>query len=219
LAAPPVFIDNVMYVDGGARFGVFSDDFGRVLVDWGRGFKDRTASAPGPAPEPPVIVYLIINGTLRLEPQCGYLECPNDGKVPTLSLDKLAPPHGRWSLPKLGLRSVDILENKVYALSAERIDRQTRLSHRGLRPAKIGPGEPDHVYEMPQELGLGTGARTCSDWSEMDEKIDHPLQFHPRYMHCLIDYGRSYMRKGLRWYLDESLQPELPPLSDRPAVE
>src|SRR5439155_1169497 len=60
LAAPPVFIDNVMYVDGGARFGVFSDDLGRLLVNWGRSRRDRKFSGPDPMPEPPVIVYLII---------------------------------------------------------------------------------------------------------------------------------------------------------------
>jgi len=215
LAAPPVFIDNVMYVDGGARFGVFSDDFGRVLLKWARDTKEHKPGTPPPPAEPPAIVYLIVNGTLRLDPRCGYLECPKDGKVPTLALDKLAPPHGTWSLPDLGLRSVDILENQVYALSAERIDRQTEYSGRALHAAKIGPGEPDHVYQMPPELGLGTGARTCSDWSEMDERIDHPLQFHARYMHCLIDYGRSYMRKGLRWDLPDRLQPEPQPLTDR----
>ncbi len=36
LAAPPAFIDNRMYIDGGARFGVFSDEIGEVLQEKSR---------------------------------------------------------------------------------------------------------------------------------------------------------------------------------------
>jgi hypothetical protein len=201
MAAPPVFIDNIMYVDGGARFGVFSDDVNRLVRKWAHEAAARRAMAAAgpPAADPPAIVYMIVNGTLRLEPECGYVDCPKDGKVPTLRAGALAPPHGSWSLPKLGLRSVDILENQVYALSVDRIEKEAVIAGRGLYFTRMGPGEPDHQFEMPAALGLGTGTRSCSDWSDVDDKVDHPLQFHPRYMHCLIDYGRSYMRKGLRW--------------------
>ena len=48
MAAPPVFIDNRMYVDGGARFGMFSDEIGDVIERRARPHRQRSAAKPTP---------------------------------------------------------------------------------------------------------------------------------------------------------------------------
>jgi hypothetical protein len=183
LAARPVFIDRVMYVDGGARFGVFSDDVGSPI---------RPAGEIGVAAVPTAKLYVIVNGTLGIKPRCPTDKCDSRGR-PDPKMN-----HSKWSLPDLGLRSVDILEHQVYALSVERIIRRADEGHE-YRAAQIRPAADKHLYTMPPELSaLGTGTKTCEEWSDVDD-VDHPLQFHPRYMHCLIDYGRARMRGDLKW--------------------
>ena len=49
---------------------------------------------------------------------------------------------------------------------------------------------------MPPEAGLGSGTRTCGEWHDVDRDTMHPVQFFPRYMWCLIDYGRQRGRAG-----------------------
>ena len=46
---------------------------------------------------------------------------------------------------------------------------------------------------LPEKLKLkeDISERTCSEWKDKDIEIDSPLEFHPRYMHCLISYGRK----------------------------
>jgi hypothetical protein len=187
IAAQPVFIDNYMYIDGGARFGVFSDEVGGVI---------RSAATAPPRAD----AYLIVNGTLSIDPDCGAEAkfCPAGGGPAPVPPGGVPPPHREWSLVGLGLRSVDILEHQVYRLSVERIEAQSKISGSTLHFARIEPASDDHRFTMPPELGLGTGTRTCGEWTAEDKRIDRPLQFYPRYMHCLIDYGRARLR-GLGW--------------------
>jgi hypothetical protein len=43
---------------------------------------------------------------------------------------------------------------------------------------------------------LGSGTRTCGEWTEVDRETLHPVQFFPRYMRCLIAYGQERGRTG-----------------------
>lgn len=113
-----------LFVDGGARFGVFLEDI--------QSFR----SAQGPAGADGVT--LIVNTRLTLGPW-------RDDD------DRLSPRKG-WLLTTLGLRTVRILENQVYRLSVQAVeDRAAELG--GLHMAYIskehipGGDEPDaHLY-------------------------------------------------------------------------
>jgi patatin-like phospholipase len=180
MAAPPVFIDNRMYVDGGARFGMFSDEVGSVIVDESR----RIANARRRSD-----VFLIVNGTLRINEDCGKappVTCPPYGA--------LEGGHADWNLLQLASRSEKILVNQVYRFSAERI--LTRDPANPPHFARINPDSDSHSYTMPPDAGLGTGTRTCAGWHDVDRDTLHPVQFFPRYMRCLIDYGRQRGRAG-----------------------
>lgn len=182
LAAPPVFIDNRMYVDGGARFGMFSDEIGSIISAEAR----EILSVP-----PRTDVYLIVNGTLLTSEQCGKaapVTCPPYGQ--------LEGAHANWNLIELAGRSEQILVNQVYRFSAARI-----LDGDPANPphfAKMNPDSDNHVYAMPPDAGLGSGTMTCSEWHDEDKRLLNPVQFFPRYMRCLIDYGRERGRAG-RW--------------------
>ena len=182
LAAPPVFIDNRMYVDGGARFGMFSDEIGDVISDEIREIR---------AVPPRTDVYLIVNGTLLTGEQCGKappVTCPPYGR--------LEGAHAPWNLIELASRSEQILVNQVYRFSAGRI-----LDGDPANPphfAKMNPDSESHIYAMPPDAGLGTGTMTCAEWHAEDKRLLNPVQFYPRYMRCLIDYGRQRGRAG-RW--------------------
>lgn len=172
LAAPPVYIDSRMYIDGGARFGLF------------KAAEDRVAAGMTRAPQR----FLVVNGTLETRAQCPFettkgADCPTTGKLRD------------WDLVDLGLRSVDILQNQIYRFSAEAAgsgDPEARF-------VRIGPEAKAHVFaatDLPGE----TGALSCAAWRARD-KLDRPepVQFEKRYMRCLIDFGRATMR-DLRWW-------------------
>ena len=38
------------------------------------------------------------------------------------------------------------------------------------------------------------GRHNCAEWRAEDKAKLHPIQFYPRYLHCLIDYGRQRWR-------------------------
>lgn len=147
-----------LFVDGGARFGVFLEDIQSFrAAEGGRGNDGVT---------------LIVNTRLTLGPW------HSDD-------DPLFPRKG-WLLTTLGLRTVSILENQVYRLSVQAVeDRAADLG--GIHMAYIskdgifGGEEPDaHLYR----------GKSCGTWQDEDEASDHPLEFYPRYMACLTDYGR-----------------------------
>lgn len=181
MAAVPVFIDNRMYVDGGARFGMFSDEIGSVIHDQIGAVRAVDQRSD---------VTLIVNGTLEINEECGKADpslCPPYGG--------LEGAHADWNLLGLAQRSEKILVNQVYRFSAGRI-----LERDPQNPpffARINAAASDgHIYAMPPEAGLGSGTRTCAQWMEVDRELLHPVQFYPRYMWCLIDYGYQRGRNG-----------------------
>ena len=174
LAAVPVFIDNRMYVDGGMRFGMFAND----VVGAARSHDKRNGTRSQ--------IYVIANGDLHTEPRCGKVEesaCTSENPS---GGDEL---HTSWSLLNLALRSEQVLVNQVYRFSADRIVREQEMGS-DVWFARIRANAQQHEFTMT-DPALGSGRRTCAQWNAEDERLLHPIQFYPRYMHCLIDYGRS----------------------------
>lgn len=143
-----------LYVDGGARFGVFFDQL-REVVD---------AKAPAD-------IDLIVNGVLYGRP---WLDSGGKSVI-------------RWSLVNVELRTVDLLENQVYRFSVDDVERWA-LANGTLRLAFISNEGLSHVTEDPDDheyAGL-----SCAKAAAVDDR-DKPMEFHPRYMRCLIDYGQQ----------------------------
>lgn len=179
VAAPPMFIDNREYIDGGARFGVFSDEIGSVL---------NAQGIPG-ALVSPRMSYIIVNGTLVVQKDCGTTAAACSDPQTGLPGWQPGLPHRSWSFLDLAQRSEDILTNQIYRFSADHIAARAEAASDGVRFTKIGADSDGYQADLSGS-GLGTGTKTCAQWNSDDAKSE-PLQFHPRYMRCLIDYGRS----------------------------
>jgi predicted acylesterase/phospholipase RssA len=112
----------------------------------------------------------------------------------------------KWDAVNLALRAVDILENQVSRFSLDAVE---RLASAGslyrYRLAFIDHARSDAFtyripgYEAPEE-------RTCFDWTEEDRLRDNPLEFHARYMACLLAYGRE-RGKAQDWDLELPAKP------------
>ncbi len=172
LAAPPVYIDGRMLVDGGMRFGVFraAEATGAALA--------RSVAAAQRTPLP--ASFVIVNGTLAIEQQCRFKEakdgsCPASGELRD------------WDLLELGLRSVDILTNQVYRFSAD------AATLPGSRFVRIEPDARDHAFN-----GRTCAAWRTLDKADKPP----PVQFHKREMLCLIDYGRTRSAAAKWWEVD-----------------
>ncbi|MEO7688572.1 MAG: patatin-like phospholipase family protein [Sphingomonas sp.] len=93
----------------------------------------------------------------------------------------------KWSSLTAGARAVSLLENQVYRFSVASAENYG-IAHGGLSMAFIsneglppGSEDPDaHVFN----------GKTCAEWTAIDN-LQKPLEFHPNYMSCLSDYGRT----------------------------
>lgn len=182
MAALPVFIDNRMYVDGGMRFGMFTDEIGNEL---------RRAAAIQRKPR----IYLIINGDQEVSRKCGKADPKNclEGPEPDPT-SNTAGEHKSWNFTQLALRSEGILANQVYRFSADRVKRQAHDTGFDLKSLQIGPDMMRHAFTL-DDADLGpTATHNCREWHDIDAAIDDPVQFFPRYMRCVIDYGRVRAR-------------------------
>ncbi|HEV7437078.1 patatin-like phospholipase family protein [Sphingobium yanoikuyae] len=179
IAATPVFINHRMYMDGGARFGVFSDEIGKVL-------EERSVS--GGLAGPPPTTYVLINGDQLIGTDCGtQADCGGDNPAPG-DLARLG--HKKWNFLDLALRSEEILVNQVYRFSADSIRASAEQEGTPFKFVKISPEVLDFKLDLTGS-GLDDGERTCRDWRQRDRDLSKPLQFHPRYMRCLIAYGQA----------------------------
>ena len=187
IAALPVFIDNRMYIDGGARFGLFSEEVGEAIRQRTELNKALHTSDQR--------YFAIVNGDLTLGDRCGKAD------------ESLCqPPHPRsggaygahrsWSLADLGGRSVSVLINQGYRFSAAHLNHRAKELNIPFKLARIEPDMASHRYRLrdpdrpsdPHPV-LGGGEMGCADWQKFDRDTDHPLEFHPRFMHCLVAYG------------------------------
>ncbi|MCE7796374.1 patatin-like phospholipase family protein [Sphingobium sufflavum] len=193
LSARPVFINDHMLVDGGARFGMFF-----VAAD--EALKPATVEAV-PTPVPPAQTYLIVNGTLEIAKECPRAEAA-DGHCPASGA------HKKWNLLELGIRTSDLLQNQGYRYSADYIERRNAevVPEGGMTPLpfRFARIEPDLWTHEASIQRLDNGAvekHSCREWQKRD--IDPkayglpgkpPVQFQKYYMRCLIDYGRARAR-------------------------
>ena len=198
LAALPVFIDNRMYVDGGARFGLFSSEFDRAFADIAK--NPTTEEAAVERRLALANVYAIVNGDLTTPETCGRQD---RSLCQTVGTDGRYGAHAGWNLLDLALRSERILVNQVQRMSLARINSKEESVR--FHPAWIQSQGRTHLFRMDHP-GLGSGQLTCAEWRAMDTDLVHPIQFHPREMHCLIDYGGWEFDQNLRWN-----QPPAPP--------
>jgi hypothetical protein len=193
-AAKPVFIDNRMYIDGGVRFAVFSEPLGeRVLV---RLEEERKRVDRDKDIDP--FVFMILNGDGEAKQRCGKAnkddDCINEY---TARPDRKFAPHERWDVLTLATRSVSLLINQVMRLSVDRAATLDGRSEDALVFAAIINIDKD-AHEMSTNVLPASlipqgfkGSKSCSEWREIDEKLDDPVEFHPRYMHCLVSYGQT----------------------------
>lgn len=215
LAAYPVSLNFVdedggaqthMFVDGGVRFGVFLKQLGDAVLaaeaaartedeaDW-RQRRDEAAAAGRPEPARPAAtvtvpnnVTVVVNG--RLFSRDWLIEDEADTRVPRRRV--LRP---TWNTLDLVERSVDLLTNQIYRFS---VDEAERFPLRGgtLRMAfisnqyleKLGTDPGDHEYSGWKVPDPPTPP-SCSNWTRYDDTHGDPLEFHPHYMACLLDYG------------------------------
>lgn len=175
-AARPVAIDNRLYVDGGLRYAVFDDRIGRVLRN--------SAKMAGPEAIMPSL-YMILNSDGEPKRRCG--------KVDETNCDPLTSTIGQredWNLIGLALRSVDLLVDQVHRLSIQRAtERAQEFAGQSyfarIRAADLGPqGEAFAITDFD-------GSKTCNAWRSEDDATDNPVEFHKRFMRCLIEYGRK----------------------------
>lgn len=193
MSALPVFINDHMLVDGGARFGMFFVAADEALRP------ARTEAVPMPVP--PAQTYLIVNGTLETEKQCPRREdadgtCPASGE------------HRSWNLLELGLRTADLLQNQGYRYSADYIRRRNaEVVPTGTNtplPFRFARIEPDLWTHRATIERIDTGmaeTHSCREWQDRDRHPQAygmpgkaPVQFQKYYMRCLIDYGRVRAR-------------------------
>jgi hypothetical protein len=194
MAALPVFIDNRMYIDGGARFGLFSGEIGEAIRQQAAAVRQLGIAAPR--------YYAIVNGDLSVSEQCGKAD-PRLCEPPHPPTGGAYGAHSDWSLDRLGLRSVAILINQGYRFSLSRLKAEADRLDIPFEWAKIDPDVAGHLYRLRNHQSetfephpvLGTGTMTCPDWEALDREADRPLEFHPRYMHCLVDYGEKRGRE------------------------
>lgn len=185
MAALPVFIEGKMYIDGGARFGVISDF---LSASYAR----QTKRLPGTSPRN---LFILVNGTLEADTTCELKNCDEYPMPPTTAGQ--VPHHASWTFDKLGLRSMSILINQSYRSSVYLARREAKDLNYQPRFARM---ESDYG-RYPARLDFDDPAGeqlSCREWSMRDEERDAPLEFHPRFMRCLIAYG-SARAKVLKW--------------------
>lgn len=184
MAALPVFIEGRMFIDGGARFGVIADFNAELL---------RDAVEKAAAPISPRHLYVLVNGTLETSRACGLGRCDDErpGPLPPTADTSPISAHGPWTFDKLAERSVSILINQSYRGSVFWARTNGTAEGYDVLFTRIKPGHLDHeanaaLKDEPDEK------LNCRQWSKRDDEIDRPLEFHPRFMRCLISYGETH---------------------------
>lgn len=194
MAALPVFIDGKMYIDGGARFGVISDFTASVYqqVAENRQAARRAQAAakgltlPDRLPPEPMNLYVLVNGTLEAGVTCHLQDCEKYPLPPAGSPGAGEP--GTWSIDKVGLRAMSILINQSYRSSV--FWATTRSEALGFTPhfSRIESPMREHRARLKFDNPAGEEL-TCAEWRARDKEKSNPLEFHPRFMQCLISYG------------------------------
>jgi hypothetical protein len=203
MAALPVFIDGRVYVDGGARNGMFGMQLLNQLYDLAASGGADPALAPN--------LYLLVNGTQEIDPDCdayrkqklapaGPSSAQDEFCGQTVGDPRATPPRRpTWSLATVGMRSVDVLVNQIYRANAQATFQAYQLAFHtadGFHFARMRSDAPDFTLGE-HSCGASAGyvpKNGRPTWYQLDEGTLHPLEFYPRYMKCLIAYGESRAR-------------------------
>lgn len=194
MAAAPAFIDNTMYIDGGTRFGLFSDSVLEVFHARKHGSGEH---APGmreglpPASVP--VVYSVIDGTLKLPPA----KCPKEDSSLCTPAQPLGPAdgqHRKWNIMDLLLSTEHILVNQVYRFSAEQVEADACDGAGCFNFLRIGGDVADFQFTYTDPATGQPAAKTCPQWAAIDNQVDDPIEFQKRYMRCLIAYGKAKVK-------------------------
>jgi hypothetical protein len=185
MSAAPVFIDNRLYIDGGARFGVLLDltakAYQRAVAKAQAEQRDSGA---------PKNLFVIVNATLEVPRFCGLSKCPvsSDG---TAIPPQRGAPHPDWHFLQLAQRSVSVMINQAYRSSVFIAQKQGTTEEFKIQFVRL---DPAHL-QFPAAIdfpGAGGEEKICYQWQLEDEKLSNPKEFFPRYMRCLIAYGRQH---------------------------
>ncbi|MBD3773455.1 MAG: patatin-like phospholipase family protein [Rhodobacteraceae bacterium] len=192
MAAPPTFIDNTMYIDGGTRFGLFSDSVLEVFHARKHGSGEHGAGMRDPAlPAASVpVVYEVIDGTLKLPPP----KCPKENTSLCTPDQPLGPPdgqHAKWNIMDLLLSTEHILVNQVYRFSAEQVQAEACEGPGCFNFLRIGEDVSTFSFTYADPTTGQPVAKTCPQWAAIDDQVDDPIEFQKRYMRCLIAYGKA----------------------------
>lgn len=150
------------FIDGGARYAVFFDQLSDAL------------KTQGGTKVTPTDIDVLVNGSLHL----GLWLHPKTRK-----------PRTTYSIMDIATRALSVLESQARetsvtsAIHAAKPGR-FRLAYVSKKNLTIMTDEPgNHPYTVNKV------ERTCEDWLEHDKRTLKPLEFHPNYMRCLVDYG------------------------------
>lgn len=150
------------FIDGGARYAVFFDQLSEPV-------KTHTGMKGVPTD-----IDVLVNGTLHLEE---WIDRKTEKRRRTYSIINIA------------TRSLSILEsqaretsvtNAIHAAKQGRF-RLAYISNKNLKTVTGIPKE--HLYTKDKI------EKSCLSWLNFDQKNLKPLEFHPNYMKCLVDYG------------------------------
>ncbi|MGB3469358.1 MAG: patatin-like phospholipase family protein [Erythrobacter sp.] len=170
--ARPVFIDNRMYIDGGVRYAVFDDRIGDIL---------RRAPESLTSPS----LYIILNSDGAPKAECAKV---NDADCAPIT--STIGQREDWNLGSLAFRTLDLLIDQTQRLSIARAaDRARDFSGKAYfaRIRRPDLASPDTAVTLD---GFD-GENTCEQWRAIDDAEDNPVEFHKRYMRCLIKYGQE----------------------------
>lgn len=202
-AAPPEFIDNREYIDGGARFGIFLDDYGlRAGLKRHRPEMSSAVVAPVvprdfeavvPKLSAPPTLFIIINGNQTISPACGKKVTTNCGTGGTDPYDNRIGAHKSWSLLPLAMRSSKVLINQIYLFSVTDIYARYAATYGANHDQQY---VNDHIkYMAIADVDLNhfpKSGPTCPQQRISDTRDLRVLEFHPNYMRCLIQFGAHY---------------------------
>lgn len=188
MQADPVFIDNRMYIDGGARFGVLVD---LTANAYGTAIEQNRDNGSDPAV--PRNLFLIVNATLEVPRFCGLEKCPVDSDGQAIPPDD-TDPHSEWNFIQLAQRSMSVMINQAYRSSVFIADGQYKAKGFKTRFLRLDPAHLLHSAAITFD-GAEQPAKTCWQWRQEDERIARPSEFFPRYMHCLADFGLKQNEK------------------------
>ena len=132
-------------------------------------------------------LYLLVNATLEVPELCSLRKCEASVGVEGAPAPERSP-HGKWNFVQLAQRSVSVMINQAYRSSVFIADGQYKEQEFTTRFVRLDPAHLN--FATPITFGGTTlPAKTCRQWRSEDESASQPLEFVPRYMHCIASYG------------------------------